>query len=282
MTRLLREPFVHFLLLGCLIFAAYAVLDGGESEEDRIVIDQARLDHLRELWKIQWKREPNESETRALLERYVRQEVFYREALRMGLDRDDEIVRKRLAQKMEAVANDLGTLMRPPDEARLRAFHQEHAALFTRPASYAFEQVLFLPGEGDEVAALQALQAGGAIAPERVDKLGVRNQWSLTPVPELDNAFGSGFADALAGLPDGQWSGPVPSGYGLHLVRVSERAPPTLLPFEEVRDHVAREYAYRNELSAQDGMYDELRSRYTIEIPASGVPAATRAALGAR
>ncbi|MGE0054007.1 MAG: hypothetical protein AB7S74_07345 [Hyphomicrobium sp.] len=145
LRQIVREPLVHFLVVGGLLFAAWSWLAPHKTAgpgEDIIVIDQARLDHLKTLWKAQWKREPAPEDVAAIIDRDLRQEVFYREALRMGLDRDDEIVRTRLAQKMEAVANDLSTLMDPPTEDRLRAFQAERADLFTLPPAFAFRQVL--------------------------------------------------------------------------------------------------------------------------------------------
>ena len=115
-----------------------------------ILVDQARLDHLVTLWKAQWKRDPSPEDLAAIIDRHLQQEVYYREALRMGLDRDDEIIRTRLAQKMEAVASDLSALMRPPTEEQLRAFYSERPDLFTLPQAYAFRQVLYLPSEVED------------------------------------------------------------------------------------------------------------------------------------
>lgn len=286
MARLMKEPFVHFLLLGLLIFAAYAWLNRGETSQDKIVIDQPKLDHLHELWRIQWRRDPSEAETRALLKRYLRQEVFYREAVRMGLDRNDEIVRRRMAQKMEAVADDLDTLMRSPGDAELRAFYEAHVDQFTQPSSYALEQVLFLSDESDREAAqaalLTRLRAGDEIPVERANKLGVANVWDLLTESELDNAFGKGFSAALASLPQGEWAGPVQSGFGWHLVKVVRQQPAKVAPFEAVRADVEREFTYQNQLESQEQLYQELAKRYTLEIQATGISSAIRAELGAR
>ncbi len=276
MLRIAKEPFVHFLLLGCLIFAAYYWLNRNQEQEDQIVIDQQELDHLRKLWSIQWKREPNDSETRALLERYVRQEVFYREALRLNLDRNDEIIRKRLSQKMEAVANDLGTLTNPPSDDQLKAFFQNHQELFRLPPSYAFRQVLFLPDEARDKAAVEALlaqlRAGGTIPQSRVDKLAVPNTWLQTTAPELHNAFGGDFTQALADAPQQQWFGPVRSGYGWHLVYIDSRQAPAVPAFETVRDYVAREFDYQAERDIQERVYQELLARYRVIITAANLP----------
>jgi hypothetical protein len=242
-----------------------------------IVVDQSRLDHLETLWSAQWKRDPAPEDVKAILERHLRKEVFYREALRMGLDHDDEIIRTRLAQKMEAVASDLSTLMQPPTDAQLRAFHAERPDLFTLPRAFAFRQVLYLPSEkGDDEleAALSALRSGGEIPPARLNKLSIPLEWSLTPVQALENAFGGGFAESLSKLPVGTWSGPVRSGLGLHLVQVTESQPKHLAPFEQIRDLVARQYEYYSVLDAQERMFRELLQKYEVRISAEGVPEA--------
>ncbi len=284
LKSILREPLVHFLAAGGLLFAAWswaapeqAAEAGGDGAV--IVLDQARLDHLTTLWRAQWRRDPAPADVAAIVARHLRQEVFYREALALGLDEDDEIIRNRLAQKMEAVASDLGALMQPPTEDELRAFHAARPDLFTRPPVFAFQQVLYLPSEADDArlnAALAALRAGEAAPADRRNKLSVRNDWQATPARTLDHAFGPGFAESLAEMPVGEWSGPVRSGLGLHLVRVEDRQPARLAAFEEVRDAVARQYDYYAVLESQDRMFRELLETYDVRIEADGVPEATR------
>jgi len=278
-ARLAREPLVHFLLLGGLIFAAYFWLNPGatgEPEDDRIVIDQQQLDHLKGLWAAQWKRDPAPSDVAAIIDRYVRQEVFYREGLRMGLDRNDEIIKKRLAQKMEGVANDLATLMRPPTDEQLEAYFRSREDFFTLPAAYAFRQVLFLPDEKDGQshieATLASMRQGAPIPADRLNKLALPAEWPLTLVNDLDNAFGGDFTRSLERLPVGEWSGPIRSGYGWHLVFLESKQGPTLPDFASVRDYVAREYEYQSVLKAQDDVYRELLGNYRVDITAADVP----------
>jgi peptidyl-prolyl cis-trans isomerase C len=280
--RLPNEPFVHFLVLGFLIFGAYLWLNPKEQErgegnaDDRIVIDQQQVDHLKELWSGQWKREPDAGELRAILDRHLRQEIFYREALRMGLDRNDEIIKRRLSQKMEAVADDLGALMRPPTDAQLEQYFHEHADFFTVPRSYALRQVLFLPDETNLEAGmnqtLDSLRRGADLPSQRMDKLGVPCDWPLTSVRELENAFGEEFTRVLDRLPVNEWAGPVRSGYGQHLVFILSRQEPALPRFDDVRDLVAREYKYRSELKSQEAVFEELLAKYKVSITAQDIP----------
>jgi parvulin-like peptidyl-prolyl isomerase len=180
---------------------------------------------------------------------------------------------------MEAVADDLNTLMRPPTDEQLRDYYESRQGFFTLPKAYAFRQILFLPDEKDGVeATLVSMQQGGRIPRERLNKLAVPAEWPLTPVDDLDNAFGRDFSRSLDELPIGQWSGPVRSGYGWHLVYVERKEEPRIPDFEDVREYVAREYEYRSVLETQDKVYQELLDKYEVSITAEGVPAETLAA----
>jgi peptidyl-prolyl cis-trans isomerase C len=279
--RLLREPFFHFLVLGALIFGAYAWLDGGrtpQNNDNRIVIDQGELDHLTGLWKLQWKRDPAPSDVVAIIDRHLRQEIFYREALKMNLDHNDGIIKKRLAQKMEAIADDLSTLVRPPTNEQLREYYESRADFFKLPKAYAFRQILFLPDETNGIeATLVSMQQGADVPRDRMNKLSVPVEWSLTSIEDIDNAFGGGFSGALDDLPVGKWSGPVQSGYGSHLVFIERKEEARVPDFEEIRDYVAREYEYRSVLETQDQVYGELLDKYEVSITAEDVPAEIRA-----
>jgi peptidyl-prolyl cis-trans isomerase C len=288
-SRLARDPLLHFVVLGALLFAAYAWVGPGRvgvPREERIVVDQAQLDHLQAMWRAQWKRDPGPGDVAAIIDRHVRQEVFYREALKRNLDHNDEIVKRRLAQKMEAVASDLGMLMQPPSEQQLRAFYDQRKDLFVQPRAFALRQVLFLPEEADEgsrmKAVLAALQRGAPVPPDRQGKAALRGDWPLTSAAALDNAFGPGFAKALEGLPPGTWSGPVRSGYGWHLVLVQEKRDPSLPAFDQVRDEVAKQHAYYAVLEAQDRLYTELLKGYTVSLTAAEVPPEVRSRFPAR
>ncbi|MGR3603558.1 MAG: peptidyl-prolyl cis-trans isomerase [Heliomarina sp.] len=281
LKSILREPLVHILVLGGLLFAAWNTLAPKENagpQAEVITLDQARLDHLQTLWTAQWKRDPSPEDMAAIIDRHLRQEVFYREALRMGLDKEDDIIRTRLAQKMEAVSSDLGMLMQPPTEEQLRAFHAERPDLFTLPEAFAFRQVLYLPGEGSLEVTLATLRDGGEVPPDRKGKLTIPLDWEMTATQVLENSFGGDFAATLPELPVGTWSGPVRSGLGQHLVKVTDYQPERLAPFDEIRDFVARQYEYYTVLDAQDQMFRALLDRYEIRLQAEGVPEAVRQA----
>lgn len=273
---IVREPLLHFLLVGGLVFGAYSWVTPdaqAESDNEVILIDQAELDHLKTLWKAQWRRDPNPEDVAAIIDRYLRQEVFYREALRMNLDHNDQIVKKRLAQKMEAVANDLSTLMQPPTDERLRAYFHEHEAFFTLPQAYAFKQLLFAPDTSEEhlKQTLASLRENAEVAAS-MNTSSLPFEWELDTETTIESSFGGGFSKALASLPVGEWVGPVRSGLGWHLVYLEQNQPEHLPPFESVRDFVARQFEYYAVLEAQEQVFDELIGKYEVRISAGDVP----------
>jgi peptidyl-prolyl cis-trans isomerase C len=274
--QLFREPFVHFLGLGALLFALYYWVNPAEvaeNDENRIVIDQADLDHLTNMFKLQWKADPSPSDLAAIIDRHLRQEVFYREALKMNLDHNDSIIKRRLAQKMEAVANDLSTLMQPPTDEQLRAYFESRQDFFMLPKAYAFKQILFLPDEQKSIEpTLASLQQGATIPEERRNKLSVPVEWSLTSIGDLENAFGSDFSRSLNDLAIGEWSGPIKSGYGWHLIFIERKEEARVPDFDDVKEYVAREYEYRTALDTQDKVYQELLVKYDVDITADNLP----------
>ena len=274
--RLVKEPFIHFLILGFLIFAVYFWINRNQVDNNQILIDQSEYEHLKNLWSIQWKKEPEKTDIQALLDRYIRQEVFYREALALNLDHNDEIIKKRLSQKMEAVATDLNTLTQPPTDEQLKKYLSQHAALFKQPSSYAIKQIVFPTGESGSSKKLNSLlvqlKQGGSIPENDLNRLGIPSEWSLTPVTDLDNAFGGGFAQALDQLPLHQWVGPVSSGFGEHLVFIEHKENTQLPAFDDIRDDVEREYKYQTELETQDRVYKELLAKYKVSITANDIP----------
>ncbi|MDC3189102.1 peptidylprolyl isomerase [Pseudoalteromonas elyakovii] len=274
--KVVKDPLIHFIVIGAVLFWAYFSFvensNTATDDDSHIVIDQQELDHLTSLWKLQWKKEPQTKDLKAIIDHYLRQEVFYREAMKLNLDHNDAIIRKRLAQKMEAVANDLSTLMSPPTDEVLKDYFQSNQSLFMLPPAVQFEQVLFLESEHNleaEIAqVLTNLRRDQNIPATRSQKLSVSNSWELTAHNIIDNSFGKSFTKALNSAPLNTWFGPVDSGYGKHLVRVSHRQDATLPDLEHVKEYVAREYEYQSVLQAQEKIYRDLLENYTVTITA--------------
>src|SRR5687767_12866405 len=236
MKPLLKDPLLHFLLLGAALFAVAAWRTDRRAAPDalephRIEVSAATIDGLRATWQRQYHRAPGVDELRGLVNDHVREQVLYREALALGLDRNDGIVRRRLAQKMEFLSADI---MEPaaPDDAQLQRYFDQHADRYAQPARLSFRHVYFShakrgPGAADDArGALVALAQPGASDEAFGDAFVGEFEFSDRSDREIGNTFGKEFASDVATLPVGQWAGPVTSTYGVHLVRVSARGEP--------------------------------------------------------
>jgi len=272
--RWLREPLLHFFLVGGAIFWITGLFaDPAGGRPDRIVLTPGDLEQLGEGFARTWQRLPSAQELAGLVDERVREEVLYREALAMGLDRDDTIVRRRLRQKLEFLSEDLAVA--EPTEADLSAWLAAHPESFRVEPRLAFRQVtLSRDRRGEHLAAdarraLEALRAGdGSVDPAALgDPLPLPAEVDSLSAGEVARLFGEGFAARLLELEPGHWEGPVESAYGLHLVFVRERVPGRIPALDEVRDAVAREWLAQRRSDARDDYYRGLRARYEVEVP---------------
>ena len=278
MKRILREPLLHFLLLGTVIFTAYALVSKrGRNEPGKIVISEGQIAAMAEGFTRTWRRPATRDELEGLIKDQVQEEVYCREAMALGLDKDDTVIRRRLRQKMEFISDDIAALAQPSDE-ELSTYLKAHADTFGVQQQFTFTHVYLNPerhGETlgqDAVTLLAQLQKSGdrADLSELGDSFMLEQTFRSLPAREIVRQFGENFAARLGELSLGQWGGPVESGYGIHLVRVSERTEGRLPELAEVRDAVLREWANTRRLEANEKFYQELLKRYvvTIERPA--------------
>ncbi|MFO0758281.1 MAG: peptidylprolyl isomerase [Byssovorax sp.] len=266
--RLLREPALHFLVLGLGLFALHARVRRPPPE--RIVVSAAFADALAAEQAALLGKPPTIEERQALVDRWVDEELLYREALALGLDRGDPIVRRRLVQKMERVGEGASPLPEPGD-AELQAFLDAHADRFQEPARTSFEQVFVSRDRRGEAAEGEARRLAGELRggadPARFgDPFLQGRAWSLRSAPEIAQVFGPSFAAEVAALPPGRWSDPIASSYGEHLVRVSEQRPGRTLPLAAVRPRVAEEWMSEERERRRRAVVDGLRQRATVEI----------------
>jgi len=281
--RLLREPLVHFLALGAALFALFAAVGRDEGGADRrIVVAAGAVEHLAAVFERTWQRPPTPVELEGLVADHVREEILYREAVALGLDRDDVIVRRRMRQKLELLAEGLGRSVEPSDE-ELAAFLAAHAERYRVEPRVAFQQLYLSrdrrgPAAGADAARLLArLRAGDPAA--LGDPLPLPATLRDAPLSEVGRQFGARFAERLATLPIGEWSGPVESGYGPHLVRVEARSEGRVPALAEVREAVARDWQGARAEAAAEELYRTLRSRYQVVVEdARPAPGAARAA----
>jgi len=269
MRRLLREPLLHFLVLGALLFGVYHWRHGAAPKAgDEIVVSRGQLRSLEAQFERVRQRPATAEERQGLVESWVREEIFYREGLAMGLDRDDPIVRRRVAQKLEFIAD--GATAAAPTEAELQAWLDAHADKYRREPRYSLVQIYFdVARRGDrldaDVAAVRrALDAGGQ-APAGDPTLLPQGLEQAT-ASEVRRIFGSGFVDALRGVPVGSWQGPLRSGFGSHLVRLSAGDAGRGATLDEVRAEVERDLLADRAARASAESYRKLRARYSVRI----------------
>lgn len=270
--RLLQEPLFHFLLIGIALFVVYKVVAAPDRARVSIVVSQAMVDELAREHEARWTRKPSDTELAGLVDAYVRDEILYREGLAIGLDRDDALIKRRVRQKFEVVAeeHDAGEA---PSDADLAAYMTRNASRFRLPGTVSFEQIFF-----DNVGAPAAVErtvAAARVALARGADPGTLGQASMLPIRVESMAqdlvardYGAAFARQVETTPLGQWSGPIASGFGAHLVRVSARSPGALPKLEDVRRIVAREWESERRESSRNDIYHKLRSGYLVVIEA--------------
>ena len=275
MKTLLKEPLLHFLLLGAALFVAYGLMSkpGSSSAPGKIVVTVGQVEHLAAGFAKTWQRPPTDPELKGLIDDWVREEIATREAMALGLDKDDSVVRRRLRQKLEFVSDDIAAQTEPTD-ADLKSYLQAHPESFRVEPRFTFNQVYFDPAKHGgnlardtaQVLAQLKLAGLGADSSALGDSLLLEHTFQSTPTSEVAKQFGEKFAAALGELSPGDWQGPVESGYGVHLVLVSERKEGRLPELADVRDIVRREWANAQRLETNEKFYQELLERYTVTI----------------
>jgi len=270
--RIAREPLVHFLLIGALLFAGLTVVRS--LRRPVVQIDAQDLNQLAAYWEIQMQRPPSKAELRSIIHDRIDEELLAREALRLGLDKGDMIVRRRLAQKM-AFATDDTAVAAEPTEAALRAYYAKTADRYATPVRVAFQQAFFSgdrPHGGAEKAAAQALERAeeGGRADPTGDPFLFPLAYDDVSAQDLLRDYGSAFVKTLQTAPVGTWQGPVLSPYGWHLVKVTSRHRGADLSFESVRDQVRDAYLTERRTEANAAFLRDLRKRYRVVI--AGVP----------
>jgi len=274
MKRILREPLFHFLLLGAAIFAADGLVSKrGSDEPGRIVVTQGQVAAMTMGFTRTWQRPPTREELEALIRDRVQEEVYCREAMALGLDKDDTVIRRRLRQKLEFVTDDVAALAEPTDD-ELSAFLKAHADTFRVQRQFSFSHVYLNPERRGENLArdtgrllAQLRQAGGtADVSAHGDSFLLEHRFEAAQASEVAKQFGEKFATELGRLAPGEWHGPIESGYGVHLVFVSERTEGRVPGLAEVRAAVHHEWTNTRRLETNGKFYAELLKRYTVTI----------------
>jgi len=280
-----KEPLFHFLIIGALIFVVFSIVNNDEIDVsgNKIVVTAADIERLSATWSKKWNRPPTETELKGLVDSYIKEEVYYREALALGLDQNDTILRRRLMQKMEFLSNDLAELNQP-DETALNKYFLENKEKYELPARVSFTHIYFsLDKRGanamaDAKRVLSGLEA--LRAPEKGDSFMMQYDFVQETPFEVERLFGNRFAEKLFQLETNAWQGPIQSGYGLHLVRISEKIEARMPELAVVIEKVRTDLMFEHRQKMNKEIYEKFQERYEIvveDIPKqSGMPKTTR------
>jgi hypothetical protein len=290
-SGLLREPLLWFAVLGAGLFWINARF--GADDVPPVVVNDAIRSRLADQWQAQMGQAPSTAELQGLIDGWIKEEVYAREAAAMGLDRDDTIIRRRLVQKLTFLTEDQATIT-PPDPETLRAYYQNNLAAYAEPARYSFEHIYFNAdrrsnAEADAAAVLEQLQAAaepsanaddaGELAQGRGDPFMLQRQFAGRSARQVGDLFGAEFAEALVALPErpgaaGSWHGPIKSAYGVHLARITGIVPARTQSFDEASARIAIDYGQNRRQEASEAFYEALRDRYPVVVEPAATPGA--------
>jgi len=273
MSNWLKEPLLHFLVLGALVFVLYGFIGPDAPSDDEIVVTRGQQEHLVTAFTRTWQRPPTQVEFSKIVDDWINEEIAYREGVTMGLDTDDTIIRRRLRQKLEILAEDIVSLVEPTEEM-LQEYLAENVDSYTLEPVYTLRQIYFNVDERGAAAEQDAEQAllllktdSGLTNPEDLgDRLSIPHRYVQQREGKLVGILGRAFVDGLRDFEPGTWQGPILSGYGLHLVFIEDFNPGRPLTLEEARRDVRRDWDNEERIQAIARLYEELRANYTITV----------------
>jgi hypothetical protein len=274
-ARLLREPLLQFLALGAMLFALYGFVGKRSANApEKIVVSASRIANLGDGFARTWRRPPTGQELQGLIEDYIRDEVFYREGRAAGLDRDDVIIRRRVRQKMEFLADDMSAP--EPSDEQLAAHLASNPELFRTEDQLTFHHVFLsatrrannIESDSKQVASVLARADAAVDTTLLGDPFLLGEEFRNVSPNKVTSIFGEDFSKRIAAIETGRWQGPVSSGFGQHFVFISERVSGDLPSLDAVRPAVRREWVNARRLAAEQKLYASLRGRYEIVVEA--------------
>lgn len=265
LSAVIGEPLVHFVLIGLAVFLIYPGEPVTAANHPQVIqIPAPALEQARAQFQAAWRRPPTDAEVQGLVDELVREEVLSREALRLGLDQGDAVIRQRLRLKLEFIGEAAAAAL-VPEEAELQKWHDANRASFAPAALVTFQQVMVRDAAEGE-ALREALDGGADPATLGGDTL-LPRQISDAPAQAVESLFGAGFFASVSELPPGTWTGPVASAYGLHLVRLEQVTRPEPPPLAEVRDRVVEGWRRDQAAALREAQYRSFLSRYEVRLP---------------
>jgi hypothetical protein len=266
-----KEPLLHFLIIGAMIFVLFSIVNKEEAVTtgNNILVSTADIERLSGNWARKWNRPPTETELQGLIESYIKEEVYYREALALGLDQNDTILRRRLMQKMEFLSNDLAEL-NTPDETALNKYFLDNQEKYELPARVSFTHIYFSLDKRGAKASEDAKSVLSGLnvlrAPELGDSFMMEYDFVQETPFEVERLFGDVFAETLFTLEPGVWQGPIESGYGHHLVRITEKIEARLPELASVIDKVRTDLMFEQRQKMNKEIYEKFKERYEVVV----------------
>ncbi|MDN3643873.1 peptidyl-prolyl cis-trans isomerase [Lutimonas halocynthiae] len=270
MKKLLKEPLFHFLLMGIGLFIIYGIVSNDQTNEETIVINDFDVDNIIASWEMQWKRLPTDEELKSLILQNIKQEIFYQEALKMNLDHNDEIIKRRLSQKMQFLSSDIASLNEPNDDEIL-AFYKDNIESYMSQNSYELYQIIYSLDyhNNPKAEAKNMLQSISQQDPKMAENLGDKMPFPFyfksVDESELNRQLGLNFTDELEKIEVNQWTGPIQSGFGYHLVFIADKKESAPIPFNDIQADVLRDLEYENQKKMNEMIFEEFRKNYNIE-----------------
>jgi PPIC-type PPIASE domain len=274
-ASLLREPLLHFLVLGAALFGLFGMIGKKDAEvPTKLIISASRVATLADRFASTWRRPPTEQELQGLVEDYIRDEIFYREGRAAGLDRDDFVIRRRVRQKMEFLAEDMAAA--EPSDEQLEVYLASNLERFRTEDRLTFRHIFLsvtrrgsaMEGDASQIAERLVRTSAPVDTATIGDPFLLGEEFRDMPRGDVAGTFGEGFADRLSAVAPGRWQGPIPSNFGAHFVLIDERVKGSLPPLDTVREAVRREWLNARQIDAEHKFYSTLRDRYQIVVEA--------------
>ena len=276
---------LHFLVLGAALFGLFSMIEKKDAEAPaKVIISASRVATLADGFARTWRRPPTEQELQGLVEDYIRDEIFYREGRAAGLDRDDFVIRRRVRQKMEFLAEDMAAA--EPSDEQLAAYLASNPEQFRTEDRLTFHHVFLsatrrgsaLDGDAKQIADTLARTSAPVDTATIGDPFLLGEEFRDMSRSDIARTFGEGFAKQLSAVEPGRWQGPIPSSFGAHFVFVDERTKGSLPPLDTVREAVQREWLNARRIEAEQKLYRTLRERYEIVVETPPKAAASETA----